>query len=78
MRLCDSALCPLPFSGSTYSALGDPWPLNPASDNQSAFVSYLWQNGAEIFVEVDRCVRAGPACSGSSLHAQRLGPCSKA
>ncbi|KAL4424607.1 hypothetical protein ABPG77_009191 [Micractinium sp. CCAP 211/92] len=41
-------------AGSTYSAAGDPWPLNPASNNQSAFTGYLWQTGAEIFIEVDR------------------------
>ncbi|KAL4421658.1 hypothetical protein ABPG77_001199 [Micractinium sp. CCAP 211/92] len=40
--------------GSTTSAAGDPWPLNPANDNQSAFTSYLWGTGAEIFIEVDR------------------------
>ncbi|KAL4421264.1 hypothetical protein ABPG75_010555 [Micractinium tetrahymenae] len=40
--------------GSTYSAAGDPWPLNPASANQTAFSGYLWHTGAEIFLEVDR------------------------
>lgn len=57
---CAAAAAPalLPTSsGSTFSAAGDPYPLNPASDNQTAFVGLLWQNGAEIFIEVDRCGR---------------------
>ncbi|PSC69798.1 ligand-gated ion channel [Micractinium conductrix] len=40
--------------GSTPSDPDDPWPLNPADPNAPAFRGFLWQNGMEIYIEVDR------------------------
>lgn len=40
--------------GSTLSAPGDPWPINPADPSVQAFQGVLWQTGVEIFIVVDR------------------------
>lgn len=41
-------------AGSTYSTAGDPWPINPEDPNTPTFVGLLWQNGFEIYIEINR------------------------
>lgn len=36
------------LAGSSYSAPGDPYPINPSDPNQEAFEGFLWQVGARL------------------------------
>lgn len=42
-------------AGTTYSAAGDPWPLNPVNDSAvEAYQSSLWNEGFNVVITVQR------------------------
>ncbi|GAB4813008.1 hypothetical protein N2152v2_000054 [Parachlorella kessleri] len=41
-------------AGATYSAPGDPWPINPANKSVTPFTSQLWTEGVDVVITVGR------------------------